>query len=172
MRTGHTVVRESRTRFCAICGTMAKLKPDEALPPLQAPKPVPYAAVVTDNDLLKIKTEGTHIMAKLTTEQKAEIIRRHEAGENDATLAKAFGCSASTVWYNHSGAGAGKAKKEKKVKTSKPSTKTRRQAEHQDAPPSSFKAGLKAMVESIIEEKLAALDLDAKIGAALARLLK
>ena len=36
---------------------------------------------------------------RLTPEQKAEILRRYEAGESMAKLAKAFGCSSSTICY-------------------------------------------------------------------------
>ena len=110
------------------------------------------------------KTKGeTKMKAKLTAENKADIIGRHEAGEKNSVLAADFKCSENAIWYTCKNAGK-KAKKAKSPKANRPA------GEPQGEQTGGFKASIQAMVDAAVDARLT--DLDARIEATLAKLLK
>lgn len=110
------------------------------------------------------------MVKRLTAEEKTDIIRRHEAGETNATLAADFKVSENCIWYT--------CKKAGKVK--KPG-KTHKREAGQDAQAGGFKAAIQAMIDKAVEAKLQPLALrlsdlaggiDARIEAALHEMVK
>lgn len=112
-------------------------------------------------------------MAKrLTAEEKADIIRRHEAGEANSVLAADFKVSENAIWYTCKKAGKSKVKRTKSPRAS------RQAVEPQGEQAGGLKAAIQAMVDVAVEAKLADLgyvkvdELDAKVADAMARALK
>lgn len=123
----------------------------------------------------EIKTEEILMTKKMTVEEKADIISRLEAGEKAGDIATALGKHISVIYYTLKNAG--KAKKQTKTKAAdKPAKKNKAD---KAAPASSFKASLLQMVSAAMTESMdarleefeTALDLDAKIEAAVERIL-
>ena len=143
------------------------------------PAPAEPIAVQTETAPAAIETtepKGETKMAKLTDENKADILRRHGADEATSVLAADFHVSEQTIRnvLNAAAKGSGKSGKKKSPRASKRAAS----AEPQGEQAGGLKAALQAMVDAAVEARIADLgyvkadELDAKVADALARALK
>ena len=158
--------------------------------PETIPAPAEPIAAQPETEPAAIETkepQGETKMAKLTAENKADIIRRSGAGEATSVISADFHVSDQTIRNVLNAGGTKKEKKAKKTKSPRGragrrprSPRASRQAaqEPQGEQAGGLKAAIQAMVDIAVEAKLADLgyvkadELDAKVEAALARALK
>lgn len=138
------------------------------------PAPAEPIAVQTETAPAAIETnepKGETKMAKLTDENKADILRRHGASEATSVLAADFHVSEQTIRnvLNAADKASGKirvAGKKKGPRASKRAASVKPQGEQAGG----LKAALQAMVDAAVEVKVSsmldALDLDAKVATA------
>ena len=177
-KTDHTTITEGRLHICAVCGTEQQFKPGEKGPAPRVPKDVPLVHRTSDlfhpeaqssreeRSSFQNKQEGTR-MGKLTAENKADIIRRHEAGEKSSVLASEFGCSENAIYYTISKAGKkGKKEKPESRKAGKPESRKAGKPESTG----SIRDAVARMVAEQVDAHLA--DLDTRIEQVVVRMLK